>query len=350
MCNPALTNLDGLSGLTSVGVNIAGQGLNVEENSSLTSCVALASGLCWTLKPHDPVSDFVVGDVIFQSYATGAQSPDDCLNAFTPEINIAMFDDRQAFLEITDVQRASDAYDVVNSPAEPFVSGSVAFSSGTESSLNFGVWPADFVGDNDVELAINGIEDLDIRSEIGPVFALGVDFNDESGGLSPSTFTVTALRNGGELFSFEFTTPPSENRNFIGVRSNLFFDALRIREVQAANENEYFGTVYISTTEVGDNDDDGVFDDRDTCDVTPGNEVGEIDDDGCGPSERDTDGDGVNDSEDAFPLDPAEQRDSDGDGFGDNREIEAGSDPNDAGDIPGAGAGLPVWLLYKGSQ
>ncbi|MEO1078305.1 MAG: hypothetical protein AAFY29_02030 [Pseudomonadota bacterium] len=341
--NDALPNLNGLSGIISVGLR-----LEVRENSALTSCAALAPVLGWP-PPYDSGNDFVGGGVRFRNNAAGAQSPDDCLDAFVPNPNVALFDDRQAFLEITDVQQASDAYAVENLPDEPFVSGNVAFSSGTESSLNFGVWPADFEGDNDIELAINGAEDLDIRSEAGPVFALGVDFNDESGGASPSTFTVTGLRNGGELFSFEFTTPPAENRNFIGVRSNLFFDTLRIREVQTANENEYFGTVYISSTEVGDNDGDGLFDDRDRCNVTPSNEVGEIDNDGCGPSERDTDGDGVNDSQDAFPLDATEQSDSDGDGFGDNQEIDAGSDPNDAGDVPGA-TGLPAWLLYEASH
>ncbi|MEM1145431.1 MAG: thrombospondin type 3 repeat-containing protein [Pseudomonadota bacterium] len=366
--NGALTNLDGLSGITSVASTLqilsnaaltSLEGLSriisvesrlfVEENSALDNCAALAPVLGWPATPYDSILDFVGGDVVIQNNAAGAQSPDDCLNAFESSIAVALFDDREAFLEITDVQRATDDYGVDSAPDEPFVSGSVAFSSGTESSLNFGVWPADFEGDNDVELAINGVEDLDIRSAIGPVFALGVDFNDESGGASPSTFTVSGLRRGGELFSFEFTTPPAESRNFIGVRSNRSFDTLRIREVQVANENEYFGTVYISSTEVGDSDDDGFFDDRDTCDVTPGNEVGEIDDEGCGPSERDTDGDGVNDSQDAFPIDPTEQSDSDGDGFGDNQEIEAGSDPNDAGDIPGA-PGLPVWLLHEASQ
>ncbi|MFK7829614.1 MAG: putative Ig domain-containing protein, partial [Congregibacter sp.] len=96
---------------------------------------------------------------------------------------------------------------------------------------------------------------------------------------------------------------------------------------------------------VPDSDGDGLIDGRDDCDGTPGSETGAINADGCGPSERDTDGDGANDAVDAFPNDPNEQLDSDGDGFGDNREADAGSDPNDAGDIPAA-PGLPVWLIY----
>ena len=37
----------------------------------------------------------------------------------------------------------------------------------------------------------------------------------------------------------------------------------------------------------------------------------------------DTDGDGVADVDDAFPLDPSEVEDSDGDGTGDNRDLQA---------------------------
>ncbi|MEM9760205.1 MAG: hypothetical protein AAF933_13270, partial [Pseudomonadota bacterium] len=342
--NNALTNIDGLGGLTSVGAD-----LRVTGNSALTNCAVLAPVLGWPRTPHDAGSDSVGGNAVIVDNGVGARSPDDCLNAFVPNISVALFDQRQAFLEITDVQVASAPYVALSPPSEPYVRGQVAFSTGPNSSLNFANWPVDFEGDNDIELALNGVEDLDIESEVGPVFALGVDFDDESGGSTPSTFTVTGLLNDGELFVFEFTTPPTGGRNFIGVRSNIAFEALRIREVQAANENEYFGTVFTSTALVRDSDGDGLFDDRDRCDATPGSEVGEIDAEGCGPTERDTDGDGVNDNEDAFPLDPSEQSDSDGDGFGDNQEIDAGSDPNDAGDVPGL-TGLPVWLLFEASQ
>ncbi|MFK7828730.1 MAG: hypothetical protein AB8B57_03015 [Congregibacter sp.] len=342
--NEDLTNLDGLGGVTSVGDD-----LRIFGNNALISCAALAPVLGWPTTPHDSGRDFVGGGVLIQDNAAGAQSPDECLNAFTPSLSVALFDQRHAFLEITDVQAASDPYVVLNRPDEPYVSGTVAFSTGTDSSLSFAAWPADFQGDNNIELALNGIEDLDIHSEAGPVFALGVDFDDESGGTSPSTFTVTGLLNGGEQFVFEFTTPPSGGRNFIGVRSSVPFDTLRIREDQAVNENEFFGTVFTSTAFVRDSDGDELFDDRDSCDATPGNEAGAINAEGCGPSERDTDGDGVNDNLDAFPDDPDEQSDSDGDGFGDNREIDAGSDPNDAGEVPGV-TGLPIWLLFEASQ
>ncbi|MEM9758247.1 MAG: hypothetical protein AAF933_03395 [Pseudomonadota bacterium] len=89
-----------------------------------------------------------------------------------------------------------------------------------------------------------------------------------------------------------------------------------------------------------------------------------MNDDGCGPSERDTDNDGVNDASDAFPNDPTETVDSDSDGLGDNLEVQLGSNPNltdsdgdgfldkeeldsgtdptDGGDFPTT---LPVWLM-----
>ncbi|MEO0439208.1 MAG: hypothetical protein AAF098_20240, partial [Pseudomonadota bacterium] len=213
--NEALTNLDGLSGLTSVG-NL----LFVENNTSLADCSALAPVLGWPKTPHSASSDFVGANALIRDNAAGALSPDDCLNAFEPNLTVALFDERQAFLEITDVQEASNAYAVLNNPNEPFVSGDVAFSTGSESSLNFANWSADFDGDNNIELALNGVEDLDIQSQAGLVFALGVDFDDESGGASPSTFSVSLLRIGGVLFDFDFISPPSEGRNFFGVRSN----------------------------------------------------------------------------------------------------------------------------------
>jgi hypothetical protein len=75
----------------------------------------------------------------------------------------------------------------------------------------------------------------------------------------------------------------------------------------------------------------------------------------------DSDGDGVNDGEDAFPLDPQESLDTDGDGignnadtdddndgFGDDIELAAGTDPLDAQSAPAveSASGTPIWMLY----
>ena len=77
--------------------------------------------------------------------------------------------------------------------------------------------------------------------------------------------------------------------------------------------------------------------------------LGEVNTEGCGASERDTDGDGVNDDLDAFPNNANETLDSDGDGYGDNEEISEGTDPNDPDDQP-IQAGLPIWLLYEAAK
>ncbi|MEM7692605.1 MAG: hypothetical protein AAF194_09250, partial [Pseudomonadota bacterium] len=53
----------------------------------------------------------------------------------------------------------------------------------------------------------------------------------------------------------------------------------------------------------------------------------DINSEGCGPSERDSDNDGVNDRDDLFPDDPLDFADSDGDGLGDNREGQLGTNP-----------------------
>ena len=52
----------------------------------------------------------------------------------------------------------------------------------------------------------------------------------------------------------------------------------------------------------------------------------------------DTDGDGVNDADDAFPNDPTETTDTDGDGVGDNADVFP-SDPTETADSDGDGVG-----------
>ena len=76
-----------------------------------------------------------------------------------------------------------------------------------------------------------------------------------------------------------------------------------------------------------DLDDDGVLDDNEIlgCMDSKANNYNleATDEDGsCDYDLDDEDGDGVADSEDAFPLDPNEDTDSDGDGVGDNADSE----------------------------
>jgi cephalosporin-C deacetylase-like acetyl esterase len=80
-----------------------------------------------------------------------------------------------------------------------------------------------------------------------------------------------------------------------------------------------------------DSDFDGISDAADSCPQTPPGDAN-IDAQGCGDSQRDTDSDGqnddvdrdddnddVNDADDAFPKDPNESADADNDGYGDNQ-------------------------------
>ena len=67
---------------------------------------------------------------------------------------------------------------------------------------------------------------------------------------------------------------------------------------------------------VHDDDDDGVWNENDLCPNTPANAT--VDQYGCASTQRDTDGDGINDAFDAFPFDGTQWQDSDADGYGDN--------------------------------
>lgn len=92
-----------------------------------------------------------------------------------------------------------------------------------------------------------------------------------------------------------------------------------------------------------DDDNDGVNDEEDAFPLNR-NETKDTDGDGIGDNkDTDDDGDGVPDVIDAFPLDPSETKDTDGDGIGDNKdtdddgdglldedEIQAGTNPLNA--------------------
>ncbi len=126
-----------------------------------------------------------------------------------------------------------------------------------------------------------------------------------------------------------------------------------------------------------DSDEDGVFDNVDSCRNTPFAERASVDAKGCGPSERDTDGDGMDDAFESkfcggncdpnedldgdglnnleeynvkkiygMPSDPT-QKDTDGDGWNDKKELNAGTNPVDASSRPSSKV-LPVLLLVLG--
>lgn len=85
-----------------------------------------------------------------------------------------------------------------------------------------------------------------------------------------------------------------------------------------------------------DLDCDGIPDQDDNCPQVPNELQEDFDDDSQGDvCDDDDDGDGVNDTVDAFPYDPAEWSDVDGDGLGDNADSETcdGMDNDGDGEI-----------------
>jgi hypothetical protein len=106
------------------------------------------------------------------------------------------------------------------------------------------------------------------------------------------------------------------------VAASVSTDISFSKELEASDNDD------VSSDATEDDDSDGVNNNVDVCDSTPDSEIGEIDDTGCGPSERDTDGDGASDALDAFPNDPTETADTDGDGLGENREATLGTNPS----------------------
>ncbi len=67
-----------------------------------------------------------------------------------------------------------------------------------------------------------------------------------------------------------------------------------------------------------DYDADGITDNFDLCLNTSPFEATKVDENGCAPSERDADSDGVSEDNDFDDSDPTQSSDTDGDGYGDN--------------------------------
>src|SRR6056297_463369 len=135
----------------------------------------------------------------------------------SPMTGPVFFTDRERFLGATGATAASAPYSAVSRPPEPFQSGQVTFDAIAPSSLVFGNFPADFPADNDIELAINDKEDIDIAMADGFTFAMGIDFDDASGGDTPSTFDVTVKAGDTTLGRFWFRTDQLPDQDYLGV-------------------------------------------------------------------------------------------------------------------------------------
>lgn len=144
--------------------------------------------------------------------------------------------------------------------------------------------------------------------------------------LNLTNFTATAPNMNMPLFTYSTPT----NSGIYCIVLELFSDA----NVQLIGDSACF---YLTL----DDDNDGVANEADNCPNTPIGTI--VDQNGCANSQKDTDGDGHNDSMDAFPYDSSQWSDTDGDRYGDNMSGNNGdafpSDSSQWSDIDGDGYG-----------
>ncbi len=122
--------------------------------------------------------------------------------------------------------------------------------------------------------------------------------------------------------------------NYINSNIAQYYDAEWNTWLASVTSND--AGIDTGVTPPTDSDGDGVIDSEDAFPFDP-SETKDTDGDGVGdnadafPTDatetKDTDGDGVGDNSDVFPNDPSEWADSDGDGIGDNADIDNGTTP-----------------------
>jgi len=117
---------------------------------------------------------------------------------------------------------------------------------------------------------------------------------------TPTNFTAGASNSS---FNWVFNTPS------VSGYYCAYADLWNATSVWMGNDSICFLIVH-------DDDGDGVWNENDLCANTPSNAT--VDIFGCAATQRDSDNDGVNDAQDAFPFDSTQWQDSDGDGYGDN--------------------------------
>ena len=144
--------------------------------------------------------------------------------------------------------------------------------------------------------------------------------------------TMTLTRQPSGLFSFE---SPSLSITYDPASGSLAWSVdpgttLENLEAEIATRATITSTstldAFASGITLSDTDGDGVNDTADAFPLDP-TETTDTDSDGTGDNaDADADGDGVNDTADAFPLDPTETTDTDSDGTGDNADADADGD------------------------
>ena len=224
------------------------------------------------------------------------------------------------------------------------------------------VWPIT-VGDGRTVVGIKGTNDA--NGTHPGVFIADLRIGGESIAVSSSDWLLSETENLNWELPTGLLVDPVNATDFGGVdasvwwgRSEAFAAASNFPQDSAArwiwtedylNVREVFTRVVITTSDPlnPDTDGDGVLDGADAFPLdasqsadSDGDGVGDADDAFPNdPTETvDSDGDGVGDNADPFPNDPSETADSDNDGVGDNADVFP-NDPSETVDSDGDGVG-----------
>ena len=179
--------------------------------------------------------------------------------------DITVFDNRTDFLSATGAIEAADFHDAAPSGPDmgtSFTLGNLTFSSPTGYKLWIRNWSDRL--DNE-ELAISGLEDLDVDISLGgEVHSFGFEFVEPENDMNlsgwgkhdptyfvDSTFTVSLFSGATPVDSFTYNAP-NDQAAFVGVWSTAAqgFDKVEIRETTGGIGNEFFGEFYVGTEPV----------------------------------------------------------------------------------------------------
>ena len=177
--------------------------------------------------------------------------------------SIVTFDDKAGFLTPTGAAKSADFDGIgTGNKGTSFSVGSLTFSSLNGYSLWVRDWTdrLDDESSDEAELAISGVENLDVNINLGgEVFSFGFEFvePEDDPNLSgwdkhdpddfvDSTFTVTLRSGNTPVDSFIFNAP-NDQAAFVGVwsTSDQGFDNVQIRETDGGIGNEFFGEFYV---------------------------------------------------------------------------------------------------------